>query len=194
MRLREVERGDGFFRRCLIRFISWVSGMRLPDAVRVVWYRKAFFGDPMSAWTHAAMRGESAWTVGERELMAALVARWNSCVFCTKAHGAVASRALKRRVVNAALEDFRRAALPDGLRATLVFLEKLTLRPEDLIAEDARAVLRTGVSPQALEDAIAVATLFNIIARYADAFDFAIPGDVDLERAADRLLTRGYAA
>jgi hypothetical protein len=57
MRLHEVERGAGFFRRLLIRFISWVSGMRLLDAVRVVWYRKGFFGDPMSAWTHAAMRG-----------------------------------------------------------------------------------------------------------------------------------------
>jgi alkylhydroperoxidase family enzyme len=125
--------------------------------------------------------------------MAALVARWNACVFCTKAHGAVASRVLQRPLVNAALEDFRRAELPEGLRATLVFLEKLTLRPEELTAEDARAVLRAGVSPQGLEDAIAVAALFNVIARYADAFDFAIPGEVDLERAADRLLTRGYA-
>jgi hypothetical protein len=59
-----------------------MSGMRLPDAARAVFYHKAFFGDPMSLWTHAAMRGESAWTVGERELMAALTAKWNACSFC----------------------------------------------------------------------------------------------------------------
>ena len=81
MRLPSVERGDGLFQRLLIRFISTVSGMRLPDIVRVLWYRKAIFGTPIGAWTQAAMRGESAWSVGERELFAAAVSRWNACVF-----------------------------------------------------------------------------------------------------------------
>jgi hypothetical protein len=51
MRLPEIERGDGFVNRLLIRFISMVSGMRLPDAARVVFYHKEFFGVPMGAWT-----------------------------------------------------------------------------------------------------------------------------------------------
>ena len=46
MRLHEVERGDGPFWRLLIRFIFLMSGMRLPDAARVVFYHKEFFGDP----------------------------------------------------------------------------------------------------------------------------------------------------
>lgn len=33
MRLPEIERGDGFINRLLIRFISMVSGMRLLDGV-----------------------------------------------------------------------------------------------------------------------------------------------------------------
>jgi hypothetical protein len=77
MRPREIDRGDGVFNR-LLRFISLVSGMRLPDAA----YYKDFFGVPMGAWTQAAMRGPSTWSVGERELMAAMVAKWNSCAFC----------------------------------------------------------------------------------------------------------------
>ncbi len=92
MRLHEVERGDGPFWRLFIRLISLMSGMRLPDAARAVFYHKAFFGDPMSSWTHAAMRGESTWTVGERELMAALTAKWSACAFCIGAHGAIAER------------------------------------------------------------------------------------------------------
>jgi hypothetical protein len=59
MRLREVERGDRLVWRFLIWFISLVSGMRLPDAARIVLYHKQFFGDPMSRWTHMAMRGEA---------------------------------------------------------------------------------------------------------------------------------------
>ncbi len=182
------------FRRLLIRFISRVSGMRLPDAARVAWFRKNFFGAPMGAWTHATMRGESSWSVGERELMAALVAKWNACVFCAGAHRATASQVLMPPLVEATLEDYRNAALPEKLRGTLVFLEMLTLRPQELTAHDARAVLRAGVSPAALTDAIAVAAIFNTTTRYADALDFAVPNDEELRRGAGMLLKRGYRA
>jgi uncharacterized peroxidase-related enzyme len=193
MRLREVERGDRLVWRLLIWFISLVSGMRLPDMARIVLYHKQFFGDPMSLWTHMAMRGESDWTVGERELMAAMTAKWNACEFCVGAHGAIAARVLGRPVVDAALEDVQLAELPARLRATLTFLEVLTRTPDTLTAEDARTVLRQGITPQALEDAIAVATLFNVIGRCADALDYEVPGGRDFDRAAKRLLAQGYA-
>jgi AhpD family alkylhydroperoxidase len=157
MRLREVERGDRLVWRLLIWFISLVSGMRLSDAARIVLYHKQFFGDPMSRWTHMAMRGESDWTVGERELMAAMTAKWNACVFCVGAHGAIAARVLGLPVVDAALQDVEMAELPARLRATLAFLEVLTRTADTLTAGDARTVLREGVTPQALGDAIAVA-------------------------------------
>jgi hypothetical protein len=53
MRLREIDRGDSIFNRLLIAFISLVSGMRLPDAARVAFYHKDFFGSPMGA--HGAL-------------------------------------------------------------------------------------------------------------------------------------------
>lgn len=59
MRLSEIERGDSFGNRLLIRFISVVSGTRLPDAARVAFYHKEFFGAPLGAWTQATMRGGS---------------------------------------------------------------------------------------------------------------------------------------
>jgi hypothetical protein len=54
-------------------------------------------------------------------------------------------------------------------------------------------VLGQGITPQALEDAIAVAALFNVIGRCADALDYQLPGDRDFDRAATRLLAQGYA-
>jgi uncharacterized peroxidase-related enzyme len=192
MRLPEVERGDRLVWRLLIRGISLVSGMRLPDAARIVLYHKHFFGDPMSRWTHTAMRGESDWTVGERELMAAMIANWNACEFCVGAHGAIAARVLGRQLVDTALEDFQRTELPSRLRATLGFIEVLTRTPDTLTAEDTRTVLREGVAPQALEDAIAVAALFAVIGRCADALAYDVPGDRDFDRAAKRLLAQGY--
>jgi uncharacterized peroxidase-related enzyme len=194
MRLREIDRGDSFANRLLIRFISMVSGMRLPDAARVAFYHKEFFGAPMGVWTQAAMRGPSQWSVGERELMAAMVAKWNSCAFCVSAHGAIAAKEMQRPPVDAALADFRTASISEALKATLAFLEIMTLRPAALAAEDAKTVLRAGVSAEALTDAIAVGALFNIVTRYADALDFAMPTPDEFDRAASMLLKRGYAS
>jgi uncharacterized peroxidase-related enzyme len=195
MRLREIDRGDGVFNRLLIRFISLVSRMRLPDAARVAFYHKDFFSAPMGAWTQAAMRGPSTWSIGERELMAALVAKWNSCAFCVGAHGAIAAKEIKRGAVDAALADFRAAApISEGLKATLAFLEIMTLRPKELTAENAHEVLDAGVTAEALTDAIAVGALFNIVTRYADALDFSLPTADEFDRAANMLLKRGYAS
>src|SRR5580692_4384153 len=117
MRLHQVERGDTFSTRLLFNFISFVSGMRLPDAARIVMYDKDFYGEPMTAWTHPTMRGESKWSVGERELMAAMTAKWNACAFCVGAHGAIASLVFDEAVVQTALADYRQAPISDKLKA-----------------------------------------------------------------------------
>ena len=70
----------------------------------------------------------------------------------------------------------------------------MTLRPSDLSPEDAGTVLRAGVTAEALTDAMAVATVFNVIRRYADALQFAIPTADEFDRAGDMLLKRGYGA
>ena len=59
--------------------------------------------------------------------------------------------------------DWRTAPIGEGLRATLGFVETMTLRPEELTTEDADRVRRAGVSDEALVDAIHVAALFNTI-------------------------------
>jgi AhpD family alkylhydroperoxidase len=194
MRLPEIERGDGFANRLLIRFISMVSGMRLPDAARVAFYHKNFFGVPMGAWTQATMRGPSPWSVAERELMACMVAKWNACAFCVGAHSAVAAKEMQRPAVDEAISDYQTAPISGELKSALAFLEVMTLRAKDLRAEHAKVTLNAGVSAQALTDAIAVGALFSIVTRYADALDFALPTPAEFERAANMLLKRGYAS
>ena len=39
----------------------------------------------MGAVTQDAMRGPSTWSVGDREVIAAFIAKTNQCEFCTKA-------------------------------------------------------------------------------------------------------------
>lgn len=192
MRLAEVERGDSLRNRALIRLISLTSGQRLPDAARVAFYHKEFVGRALGSWTQAALRGESEWSVGERELMAAMVATWNSCAFCIGAHRAVAVRGVGPALVDACLADYRMAPISGPFRAALVFIEKMTCSPDELDAADARAALAAGVSRSQLADAAAVAALFNIITRYADALDFEVPPAAEFDKAAGMLLKRGY--
>ena len=192
MRLPEVERGDTLRHRMLIATISRMSGLRLPDAARVAFYRNDFVGPALGAWTQRTMRGPSGWSVSERELMAASVAKWNSCPFCIGAHSAVAVHGMDRDVVNAALADYRTAPISKKLKAALAFIETVTRTPDDVTADDARDALRTGISLDELQDAAAVAALFAIVTRYANALDFDIPSPADFDKAAGMLLRRGY--
>jgi uncharacterized peroxidase-related enzyme len=192
MRLAEVARGDTVGNRALIGFISLVSGMRLPDAARVAFYDRAFLAGALGDWSQTAMRGPSEWSVSERELMAAMVATWNSTPFCMGAHRATSAKAMTKPVVDAAMSNYRTAELTPKLKAVLTFLEKMTRTPDALTGADAGAALKAGVSEAALRDAIAVCTLFNIVTRYADALDFAMPTELEFDKAADILLKRGY--
>jgi alkylhydroperoxidase family enzyme len=80
----------------------------------------------------------------------------------------------------------------DGLRATLGFLETMTLRPGDLTRADAEAVLETGVSEEALVDAIHVAALFNMIVRLADSLGWDVPPEEAFAARAGAMLDSGY--
>lgn len=193
MRLAEVERGDSFRNRALIKVISTVSGMRLPDAARVAFYHKDFVGSVLGAWTQDVMRGPSPWSVAERELMAAMVARWNSCTFCVGAHRAVAVHDAAPVMVDACLTDYRTAPISQPLRATLPVLETMTLRPDELRGTHVQHAIAAGVSQEHLTDAMAVAAVFNIVTRYAEALDFTIPTDAEFGKAAAMLLKRGYS-
>ncbi len=100
MRLRILDSGHSFGTKALFALIRTVSRQPVLDVIKLVKYRPEFYGGPMSAVTQEAMRGPSAWSVGDRELMAALVAKTNQCEFCTKAHLAVAQGAYQPRGEN----------------------------------------------------------------------------------------------
>ena len=89
--------------------------------------------------------------------------------------------------------DWRTAPVDHRLRATLGFLEKLTLRPDQLRRDDAEAVLAAGVSEEALEDAIHVAALFSMIVRLADSLGWDVPTFDEFSARADAMLASGYA-
>ena len=93
----------------------------------------------------------------------------------------------------AVVADWRTAPLRPELLATLGFLEKLTLRPDELVPADVDAVRDAGVSTQALRDAATVCALFNMIVRLADSFGWDVPSWERLTARAPAMLDGGYA-
>jgi uncharacterized peroxidase-related enzyme len=192
MRLAILDSGHSFGTKALFAFIGAVSRQPVLDAVKMIKYRADFYGNPMSRVTQDAMRGPSAWTVGDRELMAALIAKTNECEWCTKAHSAVAERAYGDAAkVSAVLANLETAPIEEPLRATLRMIRKLS-REHSVDANDMRAVLAAGVSREQIEDALAVCFAFNTMSRLADAFGFFLPGPKAFEAGAKYLLARGY--
>jgi uncharacterized peroxidase-related enzyme len=192
MRLSILDNGHTLGTKVLFAFIRAVSRQPTSEILKLLAYRPDFFGSPLKKVTHEAMRGPSSWSVGDRELMAALVSKANACEFCIKAHTAVSARAYEDEdKVHAVLSDLDSAAIAEPLRATLRMLRKLTLE-HAVGPDDMRAVLAAGASREQIEDALAVCFAFNAMNRLANAFAFAVPGPTALEAGAKFLLARGY--
>ena len=94
--------------------------------------------------------------------------------------------------MQAVLEDWRSAPIDAKLRAQLGFLEKLTLRPDEVRPRDVEPLRAAGLSDHAIEDAIQVCALFNIYDRMADSLGWYLPDQAGYAASASNLMKRGY--
>lgn len=187
MRLSSYSRGRTGPQR-LALWLSRRAGAELDDVVKVSMRRPDLFGRPFLALVHEVLRGESAWSIGERELFAAIVSAANECSFCVGAHGEIARLALG---VHGDVE-WRDGRYGPKVTATGVLLETLTRAPDNPLIEELGAARRAGVDDQALQEALFVAFVFNLINRVAQALDFGYRSDRDRRRDARILRHNGY--
>lgn len=94
--------------------------------------------------------------------------------------------------MRAVLDDWRAAPVDARTRATLGFIESLTLRPDEVTPADIAPLRAQGLTDAAIEDAIHVCALFNIYDRLADSLEFEIPDHRGFAISATMLLKRGY--
>lgn len=192
MRLAILDNGHSFSTKMLFAIIRAASRHPTPEPLKLMKYRPDFFGAPMQKLMNEAMRGPSAWSVADRELMAAYISKANRCEYCTKAHAAVAALAYRDDAkATAVLVDLESAPIEAPLRATLRMLGKLAVN-QTISADDVRSVLVAGASREQVSDALAVCFALNVIDRLANAFAFAVPGREAFAAGAKFLLSRGY--
>lgn len=142
----------------------------------------------------AVMRGESALTAAEREMIAAYVSGLNACCYCHGVHEATARAfGLPSGVLDALLADIDAAPVDARLRPLLRYARKLTLEPARMTQRDVDAILDAGWGEQAVLDAAAVCGLFNLMNRLVEGAGITAPPDY-AAMAGQRLREGGYAA
>jgi len=148
-------------------------------------------------WLHveeAIMRGASAFTAGERELMAAYVSRLNSCTYCASSHSEAAIvLGVERHLLEALMADVDTAPIDKRFKPIFKFLKKLTLTSYKMVQADVDAVYAEGWDERALHDVIMVCCCFSFMNRLADGYG--LPSDPARFKArAKRHAEEGYLA
>jgi len=147
---------------------------------------------PLDKASQEIMRGKSAFTEAEREIMAAYVSGLNACSFCHGSHKAVAEQfGIEPEVIEQLVEDVDTAPIKRSLKPVFHYLKKLTLNPSKLIEADVEKVKVAGWSEDALHEAILVGCLFNFYNRLLDGHG--IKGNAHIYQfAGEHLAKNGY--
>lgn len=169
MRLEVIDTRADLPTRATLGLMRRLTGVEVPDVIRLACYRHRFFGSPYHVLVQDLLRGPSDWSEGERELIAAFTSARNECPFCVSAHSVLADERLADPLFDLAVTDPTAPELGPRLSAVLVFLDKLSATPEEIDEADREAVLRAGVTEAAFEDAVLISVMFHVINRVMNA-------------------------
>lgn len=112
------------------------------------------------------LRGDSPFTIAERELISAYVSGLNKCRFCLNAHTVYTeSFGVEEGTVAALLDDPDKAPIDAKLRPVLAYAKKLTLTPHAIDKADITAMLNVGWTQEAVADANVITALYNFMNR-----------------------------
>jgi hypothetical protein len=81
MRMSIVDRRHRLRHKLILLLVRVMSRRPVPDVVKTLLYRPEYFGRPFSELLQSVMRGDSDWSVGERELFAAFTSSQLACEF-----------------------------------------------------------------------------------------------------------------
>lgn len=111
----------------------------------------------------------SAFSIGERELIAAYVSSLNGCEYCFTAHRRYAEAfGIDGSIFGDNSVNFDWTVLPEKLAPVFEYVRKLTLDPKSVNQADADAVFAEGWDDDALFDAISICALYSFMNRIVE--------------------------
>ena len=119
---------------------------------------------------NAIMRGDSALTLAEREMIGVVVSAENHCLYCLVAHGAELRQLLGDPVLGERIAlDYRRAGLDARTTAMLDYAVKITRTPLECNEGDVQQLRQLGFTDETIFDIAETAAMYNFTNRLASA-------------------------
>ncbi len=142
--------------------MSFFPSVPSDDDLLALWQQHNRGLKHLLAFHDEVLRGSSAFSEGERELIAAFVSALNGCRFCFNAHRAHAEAwHIDPAVFGNMRIDRDHKSLRAALAPVFAYVETLTLDPPAVSAAQVDAVYAAGFDEAALYD------LINVVALYA---------------------------
>ncbi len=150
-----------------------------PGIVGLMYYKPST-GKALSVLAQALLRGPSALTTGERELIATHVSQLNQCSFCCDSHAAAASELLadpSGQVVSAVREGKNAPQISAKLQSLLNIAGKVQQSGRAVAPSDIDAARKLGASDEDIHDTVAIAAAFCLFNRYVDGLGTTVPAN-----------------
>ena len=151
--------------------------------------------EPYMEFIDRLMSYEAGPSHTEKEIIAAFVSRLNTCDFCFGAHKNVcAALGVDPGLFEQLVENIDTAPVDDRLKPVLEYARKLTLTPNRMTDEDAKACYRAGWSEEDITIAITVISSWNWFNRMilGHGIDKKWDEDAFLARKAPEQMAKNY--
>ena len=149
---------------------------------------------PLMEMTEVVMRtGRCAFSLEERELIAAFASGTNACTFCYNTHKATAeSFGVDEGLLESLLTDIDGSPVADKIKPVLRYVKKLTETPSRIVQADADAIFDAGWDEDSFHFTVMICALFNMYNRIMDGYGIRNTAEFRQERGA-LLAQQGYA-
>src|SRR5262249_2411908 len=141
------------------------------------------------------LRGPSALSRGERELIAARVSHLNSCRFCTNSHAAFAAAQLDEGMplVDQVRTDPATAPVSDKLKTLLAVADAVQESGRAGTGEPLKTARAAGATDTEIHDTVLIAAAFCMYNRYVDGLATIAPDQpAAYSEMADHITVHGY--
>lgn len=168
-------------------------GGEAPPEILHLFAYKPRRGAALDQFTELVMRGPSALSPWQREMIAAITSRGNRTRFCERSHAAVTGElAGDAAIPDQVLADPDSAPVSDAERALFRFAARVTADPSATRQADVDALLAAGWSEEAVFDAISVCALFKFYNTWVSAAGVADMSPAAYAASGRRLAGHGY--
>jgi uncharacterized peroxidase-related enzyme len=153
--------------------------------------------EPYMEFIHRLMSYPAGPSQQEKEIIAAYVSLLNACDFCYGAHKNVCmALGVDEGLFQQLVDDIDTAPVDDRLKPILKYVRKLTLTPDRMTDEDAKACYRAGWNEEDLTIAITVCASWNWFNRMIEGHGIDKKWDEQVfrDRGAPEKMKGGYKA